>query len=218
VSILEQVKRNRVIHVGRPAPADKPANEASQPKPSEQEAAQPIAATVAPTPAPPARHLSYGVQPVAFASDPHSLEWTSAVNRSLRLQAERREADEDLKSRIHEDLISELDPEQLAGDVSMNSPIRRAVEQTADDRLGVLDPTLNRTDRTRLAVEIADEVLGFGPLEPLLRDAFVTEVMVNGFDRIFFERSGGIHLSEYRWLMHVCLTARVSTRSFRRLP
>src|SRR5207247_3470519 len=65
--------------------------------------------------------------------------------------------------------------------------------------LGQLDSTLSRQDRLRLASEIADEVLGFGPLEPLLRDPTVTELMVNSSELIFYERKGGIHLSEYHF-------------------
>jgi pilus assembly protein CpaF len=149
----------------------------------------------------PVRLPSYGIQPATFETlaSGESPEWTSSVNRTLRLQAERRDAHEDLKSRIHEDLIAELDPAQLTGDTSQNSPIRRAVEVSADERLSQLDAALSRADRVRLASEIADEVLGYGPLEPLLRDPGVTELMVNSWDRIFYERAGAIHLSEYRF-------------------
>jgi pilus assembly protein CpaF len=132
-------------------------------------------------------------QPVAVP------EWTSGENRLSRIQAERLEAYAELKAKIHEDLIAELDPEQLTGDTSLNSPIRRAVEATADERLGQLDAALSRQDRLRLASEIADEVLGFGPLEPLLRDPSVTELMVNSSELIFCERAGAIELSEYRF-------------------
>ena len=118
------------------------------------------------------------------------------VSRTERLQAERNEAHAELKARIHETLIGELDAEQLDGDTGPHSAIRRAVEQAADEHLLAADPNLTRPDRVRLASEIADEVLGFGPLEPLLRDPTVTEIMVNAHDRVFFERKGGIHLSD----------------------
>jgi pilus assembly protein CpaF len=189
VSILDQIKRTRPAQTPAPAPVVEVEPTATEPS------ATPHAAGSAP------RLPSYGVQPAAFdaTSARENLEWTSVIDRTLRLQADRRDAHEELKSRIHEDLINELDPDQLTGDTSPNSPIRRAVEQTADERLTQLDAALNRTDRQRLASEIADEVLGYGPLEPLLRNPAVTEVMVNGYDRIFYERSGGIHLSEYRF-------------------
>jgi pilus assembly protein CpaF len=113
----------------------------------------------------------------------------------LRLSA-RNEALVELKSRVHEELIHELDPSQLLDDVSFTSPARRAVEQAAEERIGLTDGTLSRQERLRLASEIADEVLGFGPLEPLLRDPTVTEVMVNAWDRVYFERGGIIYRSE----------------------
>jgi len=108
----------------------------------------------------------------------------------------RSEALTDLKGRVHEELIHELDPDQLLNDVSFASPARRAVEQAAEERLGQIDSLLSRHERLRIASEIADEVLGFGPLEPLLRDPTITEVMVNAWNRVYFERSGIIHRAE----------------------
>ena len=102
----------------------------------------------------------------------------------------------DLKARVHEQLIHELDPEQLVGDLSFTSPARRAVEQAAEEAITLADGAVGRADRLRLASEIADEVLGYGPLEPLLRDPTVTEVMVNAWDKVYFERNGIIHRSE----------------------
>jgi pilus assembly protein CpaF len=102
----------------------------------------------------------------------------------------------ELKARVHEQLIHELDPDQLVGDLSFTSPARRAVEQAAEEALTVADGTVGRQDRLRLASEIADEVLGYGPLEPMLRDPTITEVMVNSWDRVYFERYGIIHRAE----------------------
>jgi pilus assembly protein CpaF len=102
----------------------------------------------------------------------------------------RNEALVELKASVHEELIHSLDPEQLVGDLSFTSPARRAVEQAAEEALALADPNLGRQDRLRLASEIADEVLGYGPIEPLLRDPTITEVMVNAWDRVYFERNG----------------------------
>src|SRR5438105_9450292 len=145
MSILEQVKRTRIARA-TPSVGSREPGEGSQPTSANARA---DGAVDNPTPAAPLHLPSYGVQPAAFesAAGNESPEWTSAVNRTLRLQSERRDAHEDLKSRIHEDLIGELDPEQLAGDTSLNSPIRRAVEATADERLIQLDATLSRQDR-----------------------------------------------------------------------
>ncbi len=102
----------------------------------------------------------------------------------------------ELKARVHEELIHELDPEQLLDDTSYMSPARRAVEQAAEERIAQIDGALGRQDRLRLASEIADEVLGLGPLEPLLRDPTITEVMVNAWDRVYFERAGIIYRAD----------------------
>jgi pilus assembly protein CpaF len=108
----------------------------------------------------------------------------------------RNEALIELKTRVHEELIHSLDPEQLVGDLSFTSPARRAVEQAAEEALTLADPNLGRQDRLRLASEIADEVLGYGPLEPLLRDPAITEVMVNAWNRVYFEQNGIIYRAD----------------------
>src|SRR5438105_10491298 len=108
----------------------------------------------------------------------------------------RNDALTELKGRVHEELIHELDATQLADDVSYLSPARKAVEQAAEERLAQIDAALGRQDRLRLASEIADEVLGYGPLEPLLRDPTITEIMVNAWDRVYFERNGMIQRAE----------------------
>src|ERR671939_923206 len=67
-------------------------------------------------------------------------------------------------------------------------PVYRAVtEQLALDRT-----PLTREERRQIVREITDDILGYGPLEPLLRDDSVTEVMVNAHDRIYVERNGKI--------------------------
>jgi pilus assembly protein CpaF len=170
MSILEQVKRPPV-HLAESATLASPA-----------EMASPLAITT----------------PNASIKT-ESVEWVTPPGRPSRIQAERNEAFAELKERIHEELIHELDPEQLSGDTSLGTPIRRAVEQAAEDRVSQADPNLSRQERQRLGSEIADEVLGFGPLEPLLRDPTVSEVMVNGPALVFYERAGTIHLSEQRF-------------------
>ena len=88
----------------------------------------------------------------------------------------------ELKTRVHHACIARLGPEffaaEAAGDLAER--VKRAVmEQLALDRT-----PLTREERSQLVREIADDILGYGPLEGLLRDDSVTEIMVNGFDRI----------------------------------
>src|SRR5438445_2570518 len=82
---------------------------------------------------------------------------TPGVEPPVRSRAPiRNDALIELKSRVHEELIHELDPNQLLGDLSFTSPARRAVEQAAEAAITVADPALGRQDRLRLASEIAD--------------------------------------------------------------
>ena len=70
----------------------------------------------------------------------------------------------------------------------LNERVTRAVTEQL-----VLDRTpLTRDERRQIIREITDDILGYGPLEPFLRDDSVTEVMVNAFDRIYVERLGKI--------------------------
>jgi pilus assembly protein CpaF len=96
----------------------------------------------------------------------------------------------ELKTRVHHACIAKLGPELFAaettGDLS-ERVLRVVTEQLALDRT-----PLTRDERRQLVREITDDILGYGPLEPLLRDDSVTEVMVNGADRIYIERNGKI--------------------------
>jgi pilus assembly protein CpaF len=111
---------------------------------------------------------------------------------SVSLHAERTAVDPyaELKTRVHHACIAKLGPELFAAETTgdLSERVLRAVtEQLALDRT-----PLTRDERRQLVREIADDILGYGPLEPLLRDDSVTEVMVNGSDRIYIERNGKI--------------------------
>jgi pilus assembly protein CpaF len=111
---------------------------------------------------------------------------------SISLQAERTAVDPyaELKTRVHHACIAKLGPELFAAETTgdLSERVLRAVtEQLALDRT-----PLTRDERRQLVREITDDILGYGPLEPLLRDDSVTEVMVNGSDRIYIERNGKI--------------------------
>ena len=111
---------------------------------------------------------------------------------SVSVQAERTAVDPyaELKTRVHHACIAKLGPELFAAETTgdLSERVLRAVtEQLALDRT-----PLTREERRQLVREITDDILGYGPLEPLLRDESVTEIMVNGSDRIYIERNGKI--------------------------
>ena len=94
----------------------------------------------------------------------------------------------ELKTRVHHACIAKLGPQLFSSETTENltDQVMRAVtEQLALDRT-----PLTREERRQITREIADDILGYGPLEPFLRDDSVTEVMVNAHDRIFIERGG----------------------------
>ena len=97
-----------------------------------------------------------------------------------------------VKERVHQSLIEDLGP-RLYDPHLKESELAVQVRQTLQTVIDAEQTPLSLADRTRIAQEVSDEILGHGPLEPLLRDADVTEIMVNGPDRIFVERGGRIH-------------------------
>lgn len=102
----------------------------------------------------------------------------------------------EVKARIHERLIKELDLQRFSTQAGMSAEeLRHAVEESATTMLAAQDIVLARQERLRLVREIADEVLALGPLEPLLQDPTISEVMVNGPSQVFFEREGILYLS-----------------------
>jgi pilus assembly protein CpaF len=99
----------------------------------------------------------------------------------------------DLKYKIHQRLIEELDLQKL--DTRDTSNARSSVEEAAGLMLVREGVPLARQERARLVVEIADEVLALGPLESLIRDTSVTEILVNRPNQIYIERDGILYLS-----------------------
>jgi pilus assembly protein CpaF len=104
----------------------------------------------------------------------------------------------ELKTRIHHACIARLGPElfvsETSGDIA-ERVLRAVMEQLALDRT-----PLTREERRKLVREIADDILGYGPLEPYLRDSAVTEVMVNGPNQVYVERAGKLEMTNTSFL------------------
>jgi pilus assembly protein CpaF len=96
---------------------------------------------------------------------------------------------QDLKTRVQNKLLTGLDPSM---DVSKTSEVRRQIQELFEQILNEENIVLSRPERARLFEQIAAEILGFGPLEPLLEDETITEIMVNGAKNIYVERNGKI--------------------------
>jgi pilus assembly protein CpaF len=95
----------------------------------------------------------------------------------------------DLKTRVQNRLLSELDQSM---DLTRKNEVRSHIEELFNAILAEESMVLARAERQRLFEQIVAEILGFGPLEPLLADETITEIMVNGPKNIFIERKGNI--------------------------
>jgi len=96
----------------------------------------------------------------------------------------------DLKTRVQNKLLSELDPSM---DITRTDEVRRTIQDLFEQILAEENIVLSRPEKARLFEQIAAEILGLGPLQPLLEDDTITEVMVNGAKNIYIERKGKIH-------------------------
>jgi pilus assembly protein CpaF len=96
----------------------------------------------------------------------------------------------DLKTRVQNKLLSELDPTM---DITRTDEVRRTIQDLFEQILAEENIVLSRPERARLFEQIAAEILGFGPLQPLLEDDTITEIMVNGPKNVYIERKGKLH-------------------------
>jgi pilus assembly protein CpaF len=128
-----------------------------------------------------------GDQPSGESSAPP----TATVRRSARLGEEL----EQLVYRFHQRLIDELEAEKL--EAMPSDKRRQAVEEAVKALLA--RESLNALVRDAVATRVVDEVVGLGPIEPLLRDSSISEVMVNSPDEVYFERDGIMYQSDARF-------------------
>jgi pilus assembly protein CpaF len=94
---------------------------------------------------------------------------------------------QDLKTRVQTKLLSEIDP---SVDVSKVAEVRKTIQDLFEQILVEENFVLSRSEKSRLFEQITAEILGFGPLQPLLEDDTVTEIMVNGAKSLYVERRG----------------------------
>src|SRR5207245_8855617 len=106
------------------------------------------------------------------------------------LQTFERTEYQQVKADLHRKILDRLDLEKLgrtAGDAAREEVlilIRNSVNSEA--------VPLSFAERERLSREILDEIFGLGPLEPLLKDPSISDIMVNRFDRVYIERAGNL--------------------------
>src|ERR1700675_4874584 len=119
------------------------------------------------------------------------------VSNNLGGQDKGNKSFEELKRLIHGKLVDKLDLSRvsdLAGD-TLRREIRLVVERLCDTE----NPLLNRMERERLIDEVLDETFGFGPLEMLLKDPTISDILVNGPHKIYVERRGKLEKTEVKF-------------------
>lgn len=112
---------------------------------------------------------------------------------SIAIKGVIKEVSQDFKTRLQNKLISELDPKM---DLTNPSQVRRAIEELFNQILEEENVVLTRPERLSLFEQVVAEILGLGPLEPLLQDESITEIMVNGPNTVFVERKGKIQRTD----------------------
>jgi pilus assembly protein CpaF len=112
------------------------------------------------------------------------------------IQSQVTDAQRSLKDRVKRKLISELDP---SVDTTQIDEVRQRLKSLFDQIIEAENLVLTRAEKERLFEELAADVIGFGPIEPLLSDASVSEVMVNGPKKVYFERKGRLLLSDVQF-------------------
>ncbi len=112
----------------------------------------------------------------------------------------------ELKSEIHKKLIGALNMERVASIPKdrLRVEIGRVVERLLDDER----VPMTTAEQNRIIEEVLDEVLGLGPLEPLLKEPSISDILVNRFDKVYIERNGKLALTQVRFkdnahLLHI---------------
>lgn len=146
-----------------------------------------IETVAATTPQPTASPTSPAAPPAAQEQQP---AWRPpAVQPSETARSISRE----LKLRVQQKVIAELDPKS---DLSNEAQVRQSIQTLFDQVLEQEGTVLTRIERQRLFEEVCAEIRGFGPIEPLLQDPTVSEVMVNGPRSVYVEQQGKLRKTD----------------------
>ena len=109
---------------------------------------------------------------------------------------------DELKSRMHKSVVQAMETERIriSDDPKQNEENRAKVAQIIENLVQrEQNLSLSRAQREQFVVELVDEILGYGPLQALLRDPTVNEIMVNAFDKIYIEQKGQLVLLPMRF-------------------
>jgi pilus assembly protein CpaF len=135
----------------------------------------------------------------------------NAVNASVAGEEKKRgglsfKVYQELKSSVHRDLLNKVDLEKVA--TVRDDRTRAQALAVIQDLVANLQTPMSGRERERLALEVLDEVFGLGPLEPLLQDPSINDILVNGHKQVYVERAGILEETNIRFkdnshLMHI---------------
>ncbi|HTU90513.1 MAG TPA: ATPase, T2SS/T4P/T4SS family, partial [Gemmataceae bacterium] len=111
-----------------------------------------------------------------------------------------------LKAQLHQQLIANMDVSML-GTISRDD-LRVEVRRMAEELCQRSSNLLNRAERERLISEVLDETFGLGPLEPLMADPTISDILINGHNVVYVERNGRLEradvaFTDSRHLLHI---------------
>jgi len=147
----------------------------------------PVAAVQNAAPAPEKRVEKPKAKPVVSAAD------SVAMDKELK----RRQKLEEIRSELHHRLLDNLNLSALED--APEKELKAEIASICAEGLEEMAIVLNKEERQNLHSELYDEVTGLGPLEPLLKDETINDILVNGPNRVFIERSGKLELTNTRF-------------------
>jgi len=143
---------------------------------------------------------------VTMRKPPAKKTIAAAEPAAMDKEAKRRVRLDEIKTEMHSRLLDNLNLSELEN--AKEGELRAEIISITNDELNDMGAVLNREDRNTLQTELFDEVTGLGPLEPLLKDDGVNDILINGPFNIFVERDGklsksDIHFKDERHLLRI---------------
>jgi pilus assembly protein CpaF len=123
--------------------------------------------------------------------------WEERLLRNPSRQAELNPEYQELKFALHRKLLDRINLDALAliGDDRIHTEVRQAVMAMLEDEPNLL----TAGEKQQIGEEVLDEVFGLGPLEPMLQDPTISDILVNGFSQVYVERKGLLELTNVRF-------------------
>ncbi len=143
---------------------------------------------------PEAKAAAVADAPEVQVSSRKALAPAPAISATADKEKKRKERMNELKVELHRRLLDNLNLSALEN--ASEADLRQEIVAISAEALDEMNVVLGKDERTTLHQELFDEVMGLGPLEPLLKDDSVNDILVNGSQQIFIERAGKLELTD----------------------